>query len=52
MKDGAGKEFNPHQSKFQTQPNKIKNKLVIIDDDDDVDITIHTSIKNNFSFGS
>ncbi len=27
-------------------------QIVIIDDEDEADFTIHTSVKNNFSFGS
>lgn len=45
--------FNPHESKFYTNPNKIKHKVVIVDDDEeDGDFAIHTSINNNMSFGS
>lgn len=46
------KSFAAKVSKFQSSPNKIKNKVVIVDEEEEGDFTIHTSINNHVSFGT
>jgi hypothetical protein len=46
------KSFGAQQSKFQTQPNKRKNKVIIVDDEEEKEFGVSTSINNHISIGS
>ena len=46
------KSFGAKPSKFQTHPNKKKNKVIIIDDEEEKEFGIHTSINNHVSNGT
>lgn len=46
------KSFGAKPSKFQTHPNKKKNKVIVIDDEEEKEFGIHTSINNHVSVGT
>lgn len=46
------KSFGAQASKFQTQPNKKKNKVIIVDDEEEKEFGVNTSINNHISLGS
>lgn len=46
------KSFGAHPSKFQTHPNKKRNKVIIIDEEEEKEFGIHTSINNHVSIGT
>jgi hypothetical protein len=46
------KSFGPKPSKFQTSPNKKRNKVIIVDEEEEKEFGIHTSINNHISLGS
>lgn len=46
------KSFGAKPSKFQTHPNKRKNKVIIVDDEEEKEFGIHTSINNHVSVGT
>lgn len=45
------KSFGAKPSKFQTHPNK-RNKVIIIDEEEEKEFGIHTSINNHVSVGT
>jgi len=50
--DFESKSFGAQASKFQTQPNKKKNKVIIVDEEEEKEFGAHTSINNHISIGS
>lgn len=46
------KSFGAQASKFQTQPNKKKNKVIIVDEEDEEEFGLNASINNHISIGS
>lgn len=46
------KSFGAQASKFQTQPNKLKNKVIIVDEEEEKEFGVSTSINNHISLGS
>lgn len=46
------KSFGANPSKFQTAPNKRKNKVIIVDEEEEKEFGIHTSVNNHISLGS
>ena len=46
------KEFAAQASKFQTQPNKKRNKVIIIDEEEEKELGEGASINNHISLGS
>lgn len=46
------KSFGAKASKFQTQPNKRKGKVIIVDDEEEKEFGINTSINNHISNGT
>ncbi len=51
LKKNVSKEFVANASKFKTQPNKIKNKIVILNKEEEEEFhkSFHTSINNHMS---
>ena len=43
------KSFGAKPSKFQTSPNKKRNKVIIVDDEEEEKFGIHDSIVNHIS---
>lgn len=50
--DFESKSFGAQASKFQTQPNKKRNKVIIVDEEEEKEFGINTSINNHISIGS
>jgi hypothetical protein len=46
------KSFGAKQSKFQTSPNKKKNKIIIVDEEEEKQFGMNTSINNHASIGT
>ena len=46
------KSFGAQASKFQTQPNKKKNKVIIMNEEEEKEFGVSTSINNHISIGS
>lgn len=46
------KSFGAQASKFETQPNKKKNKVIIVDEEEEKEFGVSTSINNHISIGS
>ncbi len=46
------KSFGAKPSKFQTCPNKKKNKVIVVDEEEEKEFGIHTSINNHVSNGT